>query len=284
MMRRSLRPVQLCLRLFGRRRSHNMEQFLKPQPITRRRFGALALCALAPVTSAGACHAKTTEQRSPNDEGQIFVRPRVGVTTSGSGTVALELGRSRDGILQIPQGALDVPLPLLVLLHGAGGSGAGVLRRLGSIANDTGVAVLAPDSRASSWDAIRGEFGPDVTFISRALERTFEMVAVNPARVSVGGFSDGATYALSLGLINGELFRRVLAFSPGFLVPGTPHGKPEFFISHGTEDPILPIERCSRPIVRSLQKRGYEVTFREFQGGHEVPPAIAREGLKWVRG
>jgi predicted esterase len=170
-----------------------------------------------------------------------------------------------------------------LLLHGAGGSGAGILRRLGPIASEAGIAVLAPDSRGTSWDAIRGGFGPDVTFISRALERTFETVAVNPARISVGGFSDGASYALSLGLING-LFSRVLAFSPGFIVEGTPRGKPRFFISHGTDDPILPIDRCSRRIVETLQKRGYEVTFREFQGGHDIPGAIVREGLAWVRG
>jgi phospholipase/carboxylesterase len=252
-------------------------------PISRRRFGALVVSALASVSSAGACHARTDEQPSPSDEGQILVRPRAGVATSGAGTIRLELGRSRDGILQVPQTLSNDTLPLLVLLHGAGGSGAGILRRLGSAASDAGIAVLAPDSRASSWDAIRGEFGPDVTFISRALERTFETVAVNPTRVSVGGFSDGATYALSLGLINGELFTRVLAFSPGFIAEGTPRGQPRFFISHGTDDPILPIDRCSRPIVQSLQKRGYDVTFREFQGGHEVPPAIAREGMRWLR-
>jgi predicted esterase len=186
--------------------------------------------------------------------------------------------------LQVPQTLLNEAVPLLVLLHGAGGSGAGVLRRLGALASDAGVAVLAPDSRASSWDAIRGGFGPDVTFISRALERAFETIAVSPARVSVGGFSDGASYALSLGLINGQLFSRILAFSPGFIVEGTARGKPRFFISHGTDDSILPIERCSRPIVRSLQERGYDVTFREFQGGHEIPGAIAREGMRWVRG
>jgi phospholipase/carboxylesterase len=253
-----------------------------PSRIDRRRFGALAIGALASMTSGGACDS-TKAQRSHGEYGQILVRPRAGVKTSGSGTRALELGRSRDGVLQIPDTLSGDPLPLLVLFHGAGGSGAGVLRRFGSLATENGVAVLAPDSRASSWDAIRGEFGADVTFISRALERTFELAAINPARLSVGGFSDGATYALSLGLINGELFRRVVAFSPGFIVEGTSRGKPQFFISHGTDDPILPIDRCGRAIVRSLQKRGYDVTFREFQGGHEIPPAIARDGIQWVR-
>ena len=56
------------------------------------------------------------------------------------------------------------------------------------------------------------------------------------------------------------------------------------FISHGDADPILPIDRCSRRIVSELKKSGYEVTFREFKGGHEVPDDIAREGMRWVAG
>ena len=112
----------------------------------------------------------------------------------------------------------------------------------------------------------------------------FRCVAVDPARLAVGGFSDGATYALSLGLINGDLFRRVVAFSPGFIVEGETHGKPRFFVSHGTSDDILPIDRCSRRMVPELRQRGYDVTFREFDGGHEMPPAIASEGMAWLAG
>ena len=256
--------------------------------VTRRRFGAIAGGALASFAFGGACHGNQGRQASldalnpGNTEGRIAARPRADAITSGTGTRTLGLERGRDAILQLPAKTASAPLPLIVLLHGAGGSGAGVLRRLGSAADESGVAVLAPDSRDSSWDAIRDDFGPDVRFLNRALDRVFDTLAVDPARVSVGGFSDGATYALSLGLINGDLFRRVLAFSPGFLVDGPQHGKPRFFISHGTADRILPIDRCSRAIVPRLQKRGYEVTFREFEGGHEVPPAIASEGMRWV--
>jgi predicted esterase len=174
------------------------------------------------------------------------------------------------------------PLPLLVLFHGAGGSAEGVLGRLGSAPDEAGVALLAPASRGFTWDAIRNSFGPDVTFVNRALERVFDTVAVDPARIAVGGFSDGATYAVSLGLINGDLFRRVVAFSPGFVIEGTPNGTPQFFVSHGVADPILPIDRCSRMIVPGLRKRGYDVELREFDGGHEVPADIARDGMRWV--
>ncbi|HET9372122.1 MAG TPA: hypothetical protein VFO19_17800, partial [Vicinamibacterales bacterium] len=147
---------------------------------------------------------------------------------------------------------------------------------------DAGVAVLALDSRGGTWDAIRSSFAGDVAFMDRAIEHVSKIVAIDPQRVSIGGFSDGATYALSLGLINGDLFRRIVAFSPGFVIPAEPVGRPRIFVSHGRIDEILPIDRCSRVIVPGLQKRGYEVTFREFDGGHMVPAEVAAEGFRFA--
>ena len=245
---------------------------------TRRRFGVMA--AFAAFAFGDACRLES--QPSQANDGRLTARPRASVTTSTSRERALGLDRGRDAILQLPTDATSAPLPLFVLFHGAGGSGEGVLRRIGRSADDAGVAVLAPDSRDSSWDAIRDRFGRDVTFVDRALERVFDTVSVDAARIAVGGFSDGATYALSLGLVNGDLFSRVVAFSPGFVVDGTPHGRPRVFISHGTADPILPIDQSSRVIVPRLRARGYDVTLREFDGGHEVPAAIARESMAWL--
>jgi phospholipase/carboxylesterase len=94
--------------------------------------------------------------------------------------------------------------------------------------------------------------------------------------MAVGGFSDGASYALSLGLVNGSLFRHVIAFSPGFMDPPTTSGKPAIFVSHGTADRVLPIDKCSRRIVPLLKSAGYKVDYREFEGGHTVPPELAK--------
>lgn len=247
--------------------------------VTRRQFTIAAGGALVSIACGGACHGGEREQAS---DGRITARPRAGVSTSGKGTHRLELGAERDAVLQLPAKLTGEPLPLLLLLHGAGGSGAGILRRLGAVADEAGVAVLAPDSRGSSWDAIRGDFGSDVRFINRALADVYETVAIDPERLSAGGFSDGATYALSLALINGDLFRGAVAFSPGFLVERTPRGKPRIFVSHGRGDTVLPIDRCSRVIVPRLEKRGYDVTFREFDGGHEIPSDIARQAMAWA--
>ncbi|MDQ3488510.1 MAG: phospholipase [Acidobacteriota bacterium] len=243
---------------------------------TRRGFCEVAGGAVAVLALGVAGYASEQEAGA-----RIAARPVSGTKTTGAQTRTLGLDAKRDAILQLPTKAAEGPVPLLVLLHGAGGSGAGILKRLGAFADEAGIAVLAPDSRGSSWDAIRGDFGLDVAFINRALERVFQSVAVDPQRIIVGGFSDGATYAISLGLQNGDLFRRVLAFSPGFYVGGSTQGKPRLFLSHGTRDEILPIDRCSRILVPRLQKSGYDVTFREFEGAHEIPPDIARAGMRW---
>ena len=66
------------------------------------------------------------------------------------------------------------------------------------------------------------------------------------------------------------------------MIPTAPSGRPRFFISHGTADQILPIDQCSRVIVPRLRAMGHDVTFREFDGRHEVPPAVADEGLRWM--
>jgi phospholipase/carboxylesterase len=248
--------------------------------ITRRHFGATIGGALASFALDGACR-RASEPRQA-DDGRLTARPRANIQPSARGERALGLDSRRDAILHLPPTPGRDPYPLLVLFHGAGQNPESVLRHLGAASDEVGVAVLAPYSRDSSWDAIRGTFGRDVSFVNRCLEVVFDSVAVDPARIAVGGFSDGATYALSLGLINGDLFRRVVAFSPGFVVDGAPHGRPSFFISHGTDDPILPIDRCSRLIAAGLQKRGYDVTLREFDGGHEIPAQIAHDGIEWV--
>jgi predicted esterase len=250
------------------------------RPVTRRRFAAMAGGAFGAFVFGGACHGSQSREGT---DGRLTVRPRTDSKTTASGTHRLGLSPTRDAILQVPKSATSAKLPLCVLLHGAGGSGSGILRRLGAFADESGIVVLAPDSRdESSWDAISGDLGPDVVFLNRALQKVFETVAVDPDRISVGGFSDGASYALTLGLINGDLFPRIVAYSPGFIVQRVRHGQPKIFVSHGRGDDILPIDRCSRRIVPALQRAGYDVTFREFDGGHTVPADIAREGMTFA--
>ena len=173
------------------------------------------------------------------------------------------------------------PAPLAVMLHGATARAEDVLALPKGMAERIGLILLAPNSRGYTWDVLLGGYGPDVATIDRALEWAFSSYTIDPARVAIGGFSDGASYALSLGLTNGDLFTHVLAFSPGFAAPARRVGSPRVFVSHGTRDPVLPIDRCGRRIVPTLRRNGYDVTYREFEGGHTVPPVVAREAADW---
>jgi phospholipase/carboxylesterase len=156
------------------------------------------------------------------------------------------------------------------------------LRPLLAAADDAEVALLIPESRGQTWDVILGGFGPDVRFIDAALEATQTRCGLQPDHVAIGGVSDGASYALSLGIANGDRFEAILAFSPGFAAPPAVVGKPRVFVSHGVHDRVLPIDNCSRPLVAGMRADGYDVEYREFDGGHEMPEVIVRDGFTWL--
>ena len=103
------------------------------------------------------------------------------------------------------------------------------------------------------WDELLGAFGPDQEFIGTALRWTFANCAIDRSRVALAGVSDGASYALSLGIGNGDTFSHLIAFSPAFVLPAQARGKPRIFISHGTKDPVMPIETTGRDVVRRLK-------------------------------
>jgi len=136
-----------------------------------------------------------------------------------------------------------------------------------------------PDSRRWSWDYHLGDFGEDRRFIDAALAETFRSVPVDPGHVALGGFSAGATMALSLGTSNGDLFDWVFAFSPtGIAVTGEV-GHPRFLVAHGIQDELVPIGSSSRAIVPALRSAGYEVVYRELPGEHVVFPDAVHEAF-----
>jgi phospholipase/carboxylesterase len=221
--------------------------------------------------------------------GRLQARPAVGKAADRPGGLrplgsGVARGSYRNGYLYVPPTYRpESPAPLVLLLHGVGEDARDGLDLLRGQADAVGLVLLALSSRGPTWDLIVGRrrYGPDIAAIDRALDRTFSSYAVDPARVAVGGYSDRASYALSLGIANGDLFTHAVAFSPGFLAPAGQTGFPRIFVSHGTRDGWLPIERCSRRIVPQLKRDGYDVTYREFGGGHVVPPEIGREATHW---
>ncbi len=193
----------------------------------------------------------------------------------------LRLGDGRVARLRVTPVSSTKPRGLIVAFHGAGGSPREGLFVFREAWEEPGLVLLAPGSLGNTWSALHERADRDLETVNRALAETWKRCRIDPRRVAVGGFSDGATHALSIGLQNGGIFRSVMALSPGGLLDVTHRGKPRIFIAHGTDDDVLPYSRSHGRIVPVLEGSGYRVTFRGFAGGHEVPTSISRAAVRW---
>ncbi|MFI9549806.1 alpha/beta hydrolase [Streptomyces sp. NPDC052016] len=182
---------------------------------------------------------------------------------------------TKPALLHVPEPLPFRPPALLVALHGAAGVPGDMLALFKKAAYQHGALLLAPNSDDITWDAVgQGAFGEDATSLQHAMATVFDHFPIDADRIALAGFSDGASYALGLGLANGDLFTRVLAYSPGLVPRVHRNGNPRVLISHGRHDTVLPITGTSHRIVPELEDDGYCVTYIEHARGHEVPSSV----------
>ena len=98
------------------------------------------------------------------------------------------------------------PRALVVVLHGAGGSSASALDAFRGGWDEPGLVLIAPAAKGQTWSILRSETDVDLESVNLALAAAYERCRIDRRRIAVGGFSDGATYALTLGVSNGDLF------------------------------------------------------------------------------
>ena len=178
----------------------------------------VALLAGAGCTSQGpdASREGTMTGRKAS-KARLVARPRPASdrTHSPSGDPGLPTLRAGSGGLLCVAARPDRSLPLLVVLPGAGSKPAAGLAPPSAARRRGRRHPLSPGSCDRTWDAIGGNHGPDVSSIHVLHKEVFDRYSIDPDRLVNSGFSDGASYALSLGLANGDLFTDLIAFSPG---------------------------------------------------------------------
>jgi phospholipase/carboxylesterase len=234
---------------------------------------ATSIVAAAVLAANAAAGHGAMDQSHP---ARLTARPGPGGTSCKPGTYTLRLGQWQTAVMKVTSGGAGAR-PLLLALHGAGGSPDDGLWAFRAALSSPGMVLVAPQAQSRVWNPL---YGPDLNTIDRALKRAFARCRVDPRRIAVGGFSDGAGNALTLGLVNGDLFRAVMALAPGALIAEKPAGKPRVFVAHGRSDTTIPI-RASDAIVRELRAARYPVTYRKFPGGHEVPDPISKAAVSW---
>ncbi|MDR3097715.1 MAG: esterase [Paraburkholderia sp.] len=198
------------------------------------------------------------------------------------GRHSLGLADERDAILFVPEGLDDSgPVALFVMFHGAGGFPEKVLPFIEEHAQQHKFLVLAPHSTYPTWDIVIGGNGPDLERLQQALAAVASRYRIDPARLAFAGFSDGASYALSIGVTNGDIVSHVIAFSGGFMSIFQQEGAPQVFIAHGLVDEQLPIETSGRANATRLRSAGYDVQYVEFNGLHVIHPPIVSMAVEF---
>ena len=228
----------------------------------RRAFIALAALGIAAPRNVAA--------RGRGQDGFKYGESRLGISDD-----------ERDGSVYVPKRYKPgVPMPVMMLLHGLAGS-AESARGMYPLAEEFGVIIIAPESRGITWGQSIPGFDEDVRYLGPAYRHVRSMLTVDTSHVALAGISDGAGYALSMGLAYGDSFNHVMVFAGGLMVPFRRQGKPRLFIAHGITDTQMPIDLTARKYVPQLKGEGYDVTYHEYEGGHRVPPAEIREAFKW---
>ena len=136
-----------------------------------------------------------------------------------------------------------------------------------------------PQSLFPTWDLVIAGNGPDRERLDTALAHVAARFLVDPRRLALAGHSDGGSYAMSMGLTNGDLASHVIISSAGFLTVQMQVGSPRLFLSHGTQDEQIPIDRSARVHARKLREAGYDLTYLEYDGPHAWNPDVVARAV-----
>jgi polyhydroxybutyrate depolymerase len=145
------------------------------------------------------------------------------------------------------------PLPLIIVLHGAGLNGRLTrnLMHLPALARDAGFAVAFPDAAGLTWNdgSIAGEepgvlSGPDdVGFLDALIDRLVVAGVADPQAIHLVGISNGGMMAAHYACLRAGRLASVILFKATMPPPGDRPCRPvrplPVLLAAGTEDPVV---------------------------------------------
>jgi phospholipase/carboxylesterase len=222
----------------------------------------------------------------------LRVEPRapVGAAEVPAGGLVTITNGPTQGYLLLPPVEPDRTYPLVTILHGAGRQDELLVRAYRDEPSRRHAIFFIPRSTSPTWDLLIGEDRPDLDFLEHAYAEIYRRVPVDHARQALIGYSDGASYALAIGLSNPRLFAAIMGWAAGFVVfdpsgvaPTDP--RPKILLEHGTHDPVFPFEEVAVPNCAILRRLGYDVELRVDDGGIHWPSSTFQTAaLDWFFG
>lgn len=160
-------------------------------------------------------------------------------------------------VIALPEGAADGPRPVLVHLHGAGGSGRGALGVTGMVAPALarGYLVIAPDGLGREdrsggfWSfGLRPDRRDERAFLQEVLDDAARRFGADRSRVLLSGFSIGGSMVWRLACEAPEDFAAFAPVAGGFWRPFPEDcaGPVKLLHTHGWRDGTVPLE--GRPL------------------------------------
>lgn len=211
---------------------------------------------------------------------------------SPTGFVRLEQGAGSAILLTPDEIDPNRRYPLFTVLHGAGRQDEALAKGYRDEPERRQAFFLIPRSVEPTWDLIASEGRPDLDFLEYAYDLIYRRYPVDPLQQVLIGYSDGASYALSVGLSNCTMFSALMVWAAGFLVvdPQTaaqfresiPEPRPRIYLEYGTHDELFDFEQVAVPMRDNLSKSGFDVTFSVDEGGRHWPSGTFHsEALDW---
>jgi len=125
--------------------------------------------------------------------------------------------------------------------------------------------------------------------LTREIAVHAERLGVPPARVLVGGFSQGGIMALSLLLtepahMHGAfaLHSRLLPEVLTLAAPAAELAGKQLWVSHGLQDMVIPLAQAQR-IREHFGALPVTLDGADFPGGHELRPAELQQWIGWLQ-
>jgi len=193
-------------------------------------------------------------------------------------------GSPRSYALHVPARAATGPAPLLIALHGSGGSGEGMIAAWRQESDAGGFIVVAPDAlHARAWNGV--DDGPG--FLRKVIDDVAAHHDIDRRRVYLFGHSAGAHFALLMALIESEYFAAAAVHAGA--IPEASRGYANAMrrpipiaIWSGRDDRIVPIE-AARATRDFLRLNGVPVRLRELRGeDHRYRPEINAEVWRFL--
>jgi len=213
--------------------------------------------------------------------------PEGGVASATGGLVTISNGVTLGHVLLPDSIASTRTYPLVTVFHGAGRQDELLVRAYRGEPESRDAVFFVPRSTAPTWDLLVGEDRADLDFLEAAYAEIYRRVPVDHRRQALVGYSDGASYALAVGLSNPRLFSAVMGWAAGFVImdptaiaPSDP--RPRILLEHGTHDTIFPFEQVALRNCEILRRLGYQVELRVDEGGVHWPSrAFQTAALDW---